>query len=47
MNVSVNDLLENYQKDSKYIDDVLKEGAERSNAIASKKVDEMKKIVGF
>tara|TARA_B100001029_G_scaffold155654_1_gene140600 strand:+ start:1555 stop:2556 length:1002 start_codon:yes stop_codon:yes gene_type:complete len=43
----VSQKMKNIQKDSKYIDDVLKEGAERANAIASKKVDEMKKIVGF
>jgi len=35
------------QKDEVYIDNVLKEGGNRANAIASKKVEEMKKIIGF
>ncbi len=35
------------QKDSKYIDSILKDGGERANAIASKKVEEMKRIIGF
>ena len=35
------------QKDISYIDDILKEGGKRANSIASKKVEEMKKIIGF
>jgi len=35
------------QKDNNHIDTVLKEGGKRANVIASKKVEEMKKIVGF
>tara|TARA_Y100000590_G_scaffold466752_1_gene643211 strand:+ start:560 stop:1561 length:1002 start_codon:yes stop_codon:yes gene_type:complete len=35
------------QKDNNYIDSILKDGGERANAIASKKVNEMKKIIGF
>ena len=35
------------QKDNNYIDTVLKEGGKRANVIASKKVEEMKKIIGF
>jgi tryptophanyl-tRNA synthetase len=35
------------QKDNSYIDNVLKEGGERANAIASKKVEELKRIIGF
>ena len=35
------------QKDNNHIDAVLKEGGKRANVIASKKVEEMKKIVGF
>ena len=35
------------QKDNSYIDTVLKEGGNKANKIASKKVDEMKKIIGF
>jgi len=35
------------QKDNNYIDSILKDGGERANAIASKKVEEMKKIIGF
>ena len=34
-------------KDVNYIDKVLKDGAEKADKIASKKVDDMKKIVGF
>ena len=35
------------QNDINFIDSVLKEGGEKANKIASKKVEEMKKIVGF
>ena len=35
------------QKDNNYIDSVLKEGGDKASAIASKKVQEMKKIIGF
>jgi len=35
------------QKDNNFIDNILKEGAEKANSIASKKIDEIKKIVGF
>jgi len=35
------------QKDIVYIDEVLKEGSKKANLIASKKVDQMKKIIGF
>ena len=35
------------QKDNNFIDSVLKEGGEKANAYASKKVEEMKKIIGF
>jgi len=35
------------QNDNNFIDDVLREGAEKAEAIASKKVKEMKKIIGF
>ena len=35
------------QKDNNFIDDILKQGAEKANKIASKKVDEIKKIIGF
>ena len=35
------------QKDNNYIDTVLKEGGNKANKIALKKVDEMKKIIGF
>ncbi len=34
-------------KDKRYIDSVLKEGGEKANQIASKKIEEIKKIVGF
>ena len=35
------------QNDNNFIDSVLREGAEKADAIASKKVKEMKKIIGF
>ena len=35
------------QKDTSYIDKILKEGGNKANSIASKKVEEMKKIIGF
>ena len=35
------------QKDINYIDKILKEGGKRADLIASKKVGEMKKIIGF
>ena len=35
------------QKDSKFIDDVLYEGAQKAEEIATKKVKEIKKIIGF
>tara|TARA_X000000368_G_C23040586_1_gene716680 strand:- start:75 stop:1076 length:1002 start_codon:yes stop_codon:yes gene_type:complete len=39
----INELL----NDVKYLDDILKEGAEKADKIASKKIKEMKKIIGF
>ena len=35
------------QKDKNFIDDVLNKGAEKANVIASKKINEIKKIIGF
>jgi len=35
------------KKDNDYIDEILKEGGRRANEIASKKVEDMKKIIGF
>ncbi len=35
------------RKDNDYIDNVLKEGGEKANVIASKKIEELKKIIGF
>ena len=35
------------QKDTNYIDSILKSGGERANSIASKKVQEIKRIIGF
>ena len=34
-------------KDNNYIDNILKDGGEKANSIASKKVRELKKIIGF
>ena len=33
--------------DQKYLDDILHEGSEKANEFASKKIKEMKKIMGF
>ena len=35
------------QKDPKFIDDVLQEGSQKAEQIARKKVEKMKKIIGF
>ena len=35
------------QNDSKYIDEILQEGSTKANEISSKKVHDMKKIIGF
>ena len=35
------------RKDKGYIDDILKEGGRKANEIASKKVEDIKKIIGF
>ena len=43
----ISEKMKEIQTDNKFIDDVLKQGAEKANKIASKKVDEMKKIIGF
>tara|TARA_B100001250_G_scaffold379738_1_gene370648 strand:+ start:3525 stop:4526 length:1002 start_codon:yes stop_codon:yes gene_type:complete len=43
----ISDEINKLQKDNSYIDNVLKEGAKKANSIAAKKVEEMKKIVGF
>ena len=43
ISIEINKLL----KDNDFIDGVLKDGASKADAIASKKVKEMKKIVGF
>ena len=45
--VPISNEISKLKKDKKFIDKVLKEGAEKANKIASKKVEEMKKIIGF
>ena len=35
------------QKDKEFIDKILKDGSEKANEIATKKINELKKIVGF
>ena len=35
------------QNENNFIDSVLSEGAKKANAIASKKIEDMKKIIGF
>ena len=34
-------------KDEKFIDKILKDGADKANEIANKKIKNMKKIIGF
>ena len=43
LSLEINRLL----NDSKYIDGILKDGSEKANEISSKKVNDMKKIIGF
>ena len=43
----ISDEITKLQKDNRYIDSVLKTGGEKANAIASKKIEELKKIMGF
>ena len=43
----ISDEINKLQKDNSFIDSVLKEGGERANIIASKKVEELKRIIGF
>jgi len=43
----ISDEINKLQKDNNYIDNVLKEGSEKANAIASKKIKELKRIIGF
>ena len=45
--VRISNEINRLQKDNNFIDSVLKEGAEKANTIAQKKVKEMKKIIGF
>ena len=39
--------IQKLQKENNYLDSILKEGGEKANKIASKKVEEIKKIIGF
>tara|TARA_B100000131_G_scaffold163830_1_gene158414 strand:+ start:18 stop:698 length:681 start_codon:yes stop_codon:yes gene_type:complete len=43
----ISDEMKKIQRDNKFIDEVLKDGSEKANSIASKKMDQMRKIVGF
>mgnify|MGYP001398022486 CR=1 FL=1 len=43
----ISDEINKLKKDNNFIDKILKEGAEKADKITSKKVNEMKKIVGF
>ncbi len=43
----ISDEMKKIQRDNNFIDEVLKDGSEKANSIASKKVDQMRKIVGF
>ena len=43
----ISDEINKLQKDNKYIDDILEQGGNKANEIASKKVKQIKKIIGF
>jgi len=43
----ISDEINKLKKDNNFIDTILKEGAEKADKITSKKVNEMKKIIGF
>ena len=43
----ISDEINKLKKDSNFIDKILEEGAEKADKITSKKVKEMKKILGF
>ena len=43
----ISDEINKLKKDNNFIDKILEEGAEKADKITSKKVKEMKKIVGF
>ena len=43
----ISDEINKLYKDKEFIDKILNDGAEKANKIASKKVSELKKIVGF
>ena len=43
----ISDKINKLKKDNSFIDKILEDGAEKADKIASKKVQEMKKIVGF
>ena len=43
----ISEVINKLQKDTNYIDSILKSGGERANSIASKKVQEIKRIIGF
>ena len=44
---SISEEINKLKKDNNFIDKILEEGAEKADKITSKKVKEMKKIVGF
>ena len=43
----ISDEINKLKKDNDFIDDVLRDGAAKADVISSKKVEEMKKIIGF
>ena len=43
----ISDEINKLKKDNNFIDKILEEGAEKADKITSKKVEEMKKILGF
>ena len=43
----ISDEINRLKKDNNFIDKILQEGAEKADNITTKKVKEMKKIVGF
>ena len=45
--IPISNEINKLQKDNNFIDSVLSDGAKKASVIASKKVEEMKKIIGF
>ena len=43
----IGDKIKDFQKNEKYLDDILKDGAKKANNLATKKIDKIKELIGF